>query len=164
MLSHFWKTEIHNGIGVLELPRGSNCWISLLFSNIASIILIINYNIFSTFFVCRFWTHLVMAYVFTFWTCYVLKREYEIVAAMRLHFLASEQRRPDQFTVSTILLFYWSKMISELHVLFSNSMFAEQVLRFIIDFISPLASKVQKKKAVRQYCSFSSLCCWLMKI
>ncbi|XP_031263378.1 CSC1-like protein At3g21620 isoform X2 [Pistacia vera] len=47
----------------------------------------------------RFWTHLVMAYAFTFWTCYVLKREYEIVAAMRLHFLASEQRRPDQFTV-----------------------------------------------------------------
>ncbi|OMO89255.1 hypothetical protein CCACVL1_07963 [Corchorus capsularis] len=47
----------------------------------------------------RFWTHLVMAYVFTFWTCYVLKREYEIVATMRLHFLASEQRRPDQFTV-----------------------------------------------------------------
>ncbi|KAJ0834680.1 putative calcium-dependent channel, 7TM region phosphate [Helianthus annuus] len=47
----------------------------------------------------RFWTHLVMAYTFTFWTCYVLKREYEIIAAMRLHFIASEQRRPDQFTV-----------------------------------------------------------------
>ncbi|KAM5580580.1 calcium permeable stress-gated cation channel 1 [Rosa sericea] len=47
----------------------------------------------------RFWTHLVMAYAFTFWTCYVLNREYEIVATMRLHFLASEQRRPDQFTV-----------------------------------------------------------------
>ncbi|PPD99761.1 hypothetical protein GOBAR_DD03233 [Gossypium barbadense] len=47
----------------------------------------------------RFWTHLVMAYAFTFWTCYVLKREYEIVASMRLHFLASEQRHPDQFTV-----------------------------------------------------------------
>ncbi|KAJ8764645.1 hypothetical protein K2173_006727 [Erythroxylum novogranatense] len=47
----------------------------------------------------RFWTHLVMAYAFTFWTCYVLKSEYETVAAMRLHFLASEQRRPDQFTV-----------------------------------------------------------------
>ncbi|XP_030544315.1 CSC1-like protein At3g21620 isoform X3 [Rhodamnia argentea] len=47
----------------------------------------------------RFWTHLVMAYAFTFWTCYVLKREYEIVASMRLHFLASEHRRPDQFTV-----------------------------------------------------------------
>ncbi|XP_048327055.2 calcium permeable stress-gated cation channel 1 isoform X6 [Ziziphus jujuba] len=40
-----------------------------------------------------------MAYAFTFWTCYVLKREYEIVATMRLHFLASERRRPDQFTV-----------------------------------------------------------------
>ncbi|KAL5573403.1 hypothetical protein UlMin_023000 [Ulmus minor] len=47
----------------------------------------------------RFWTHIVMAYAFTFWTCYVLKREYENVAKMRLHFLASEQRRPDQFTV-----------------------------------------------------------------
>ncbi|XP_022986265.1 CSC1-like protein At3g21620 [Cucurbita maxima] len=47
----------------------------------------------------RFWTHLVMAYVFTFWTCYVLKKEYETVATMRLHFLASENRRPDQFTV-----------------------------------------------------------------
>lgn len=47
----------------------------------------------------RFWTHLVMAYAFTFWTCYILKREYQIVAAMRLSFLASERRRPDQFTV-----------------------------------------------------------------
>nr|XP_011463550.1 PREDICTED: calcium permeable stress-gated cation channel 1-like isoform X2 [Fragaria vesca subsp. vesca] len=46
-----------------------------------------------------FWTHLVMAYAFTFWTCYVLRKEYEIIATMRLHFLASEQRRPDQFTV-----------------------------------------------------------------
>ncbi|XP_042478378.1 calcium permeable stress-gated cation channel 1-like [Macadamia integrifolia] len=47
----------------------------------------------------RFWTHLVMAYVFTFWTCYVLQKEYATVAAMRLHFLASEECRPDQFTV-----------------------------------------------------------------
>ncbi|PKA65272.1 DNA-directed RNA polymerase III subunit RPC2 [Apostasia shenzhenica] len=47
----------------------------------------------------RFWTHLVMAYIFTFWTCYVLFREYQRVASMRLHFLASERRRPDQFTV-----------------------------------------------------------------
>ncbi|KAK8933981.1 hypothetical protein KSP39_PZI015794 [Platanthera zijinensis] len=47
----------------------------------------------------RFWTHLVMAYAFTFWTCYVLLKEYEKVASMRLHFLASARRRPDQFTV-----------------------------------------------------------------
>ncbi|KAL8167195.1 hypothetical protein V2J09_008694 [Rumex salicifolius] len=47
----------------------------------------------------RFWTHIVMAYSFTFWTCYVLRKEYEIVARMRLEFLASEGRRPDQFTV-----------------------------------------------------------------
>ncbi|KAG9447631.1 hypothetical protein H6P81_013759 [Aristolochia fimbriata] len=47
----------------------------------------------------RFWTHLVMAYAFTIWACYVLLREYEIIATMRLHFLATEHRRPDQFTV-----------------------------------------------------------------
>ncbi|XXG90569.1 hypothetical protein AAC387_Pa12g2302 [Persea americana] len=47
----------------------------------------------------RFWTHLVMAYAFSFWTCYMLYKEYGIVASMRLHFLASEHRRPDQFTV-----------------------------------------------------------------
>lgn len=49
----------------------------------------------------RFFAHLVMAYVFTFWTCYVLLKEYEIVASMRLQFLETEKRRPDQFTVSS---------------------------------------------------------------
>ncbi|GLU15537.1 hypothetical protein SLE2022_320170 [Rubroshorea leprosula] len=47
----------------------------------------------------RFWSHIVLAYAFTFWTCYVLLKEYETVASMRLHFIASEKRRPDQFTV-----------------------------------------------------------------
>ncbi|XP_030972738.1 calcium permeable stress-gated cation channel 1-like isoform X2 [Quercus lobata] len=47
----------------------------------------------------RFWGHVAMAYAFTFWTCYVLRKEYETVALMRLQFLASEKRRPDQFTV-----------------------------------------------------------------
>ncbi|OVA20069.1 protein of unknown function DUF221 [Macleaya cordata] len=47
----------------------------------------------------RFWAHLVMAYVFTFWTCYALYSEYKKIAFMRLHFLASESRRPDQFSV-----------------------------------------------------------------
>ncbi|XP_057790047.1 calcium permeable stress-gated cation channel 1-like [Salvia miltiorrhiza] len=42
--------------------------------------------------------HPVMAYVFTLWTCYALMKEYEIIATMRFHFLASEKRRPDQFT------------------------------------------------------------------
>ncbi|KAL0788316.1 hypothetical protein Bca101_004562 [Brassica carinata] len=40
-----------------------------------------------------------MAYVISFWTCFVLKREYKIIGSMRLQFLASDQRRPDQFTV-----------------------------------------------------------------
>ncbi|KAA8515540.1 hypothetical protein F0562_018849 [Nyssa sinensis] len=47
----------------------------------------------------RFWAHILMAYVFTFWACYVLLKEYGTVASMRLHFLASEKRRPDQFSV-----------------------------------------------------------------
>ncbi|KAK9267840.1 hypothetical protein L1049_010276 [Liquidambar formosana] len=47
----------------------------------------------------RFWAHLVVAYAFTFWTCFVLQKEYEAIASMRLRFLASEHRRPDQFTV-----------------------------------------------------------------
>ncbi|XP_020087224.1 CSC1-like protein At4g02900 isoform X1 [Ananas comosus] len=47
----------------------------------------------------RFWAHVVMAYVFAFWTYFVLYKEYKLIASMRLHFLASEKRRPDQFTV-----------------------------------------------------------------
>lgn len=44
-----------------------------------------------------------MAYGFTFWTCYVLLTEYKKVALMRLQFLASEKRRPDQFSVKLII-------------------------------------------------------------
>ncbi|WOL05580.1 hypothetical protein Cni_G14309 [Canna indica] len=47
----------------------------------------------------RFWIHLLMAYLFTIWTLYVLYKEYDNVAFMRLHFLASKNRRVDQFTV-----------------------------------------------------------------
>ncbi|WRX09222.1 CSC1/OSCA1-like [Theobroma cacao] len=47
----------------------------------------------------RLWAHITMSYVFTLWTFYVLYTEYKAVAAMRLRFLASENRRPDQFTV-----------------------------------------------------------------
>ncbi|XP_073063414.1 CSC1-like protein At4g02900 [Primulina eburnea] len=47
----------------------------------------------------RFLAHIIMAYVFTFWTCYALYKEYSIISSKRLQFLASESRRPDQFTV-----------------------------------------------------------------
>ncbi|XP_058008685.1 CSC1-like protein At4g02900 isoform X3 [Hevea brasiliensis] len=40
-----------------------------------------------------------MSYIFTFWTFYVIYKEYKTTAFMRLQFLASESRRPDQFTV-----------------------------------------------------------------
>ncbi|XP_072963566.1 CSC1-like protein At1g32090 [Typha angustifolia] len=47
----------------------------------------------------RFFIHILMAYLFTFWTCYMLFKEYDNVVFMRLHFLASKHRRVDQFTV-----------------------------------------------------------------
>ncbi|KAG6385062.1 hypothetical protein SASPL_153886 [Salvia splendens] len=47
----------------------------------------------------RLWTHILMAYAFTFWTCFCLRNEYAKVAEMHLYFLASTKRRPDQFTV-----------------------------------------------------------------
>ncbi|KAK3135669.1 hypothetical protein QOZ80_5BG0421950 [Eleusine coracana subsp. coracana] len=47
----------------------------------------------------RFWAHIVMAYVFTFWTFYVLYHEYKVVTTMRLRFVANQNRRPDQYTV-----------------------------------------------------------------
>ncbi|MBA0741774.1 hypothetical protein Gogos_014902 [Gossypium gossypioides] len=72
----------------------------------------------------KFWTHLVLAYGFTFWTCYVLKREYEIVAAMRLHFLASDQRRPDQFTVTSISI---TSFIRESSLLLINKVLVRNV-------------------------------------
>lgn len=58
---------------------------------------------------CRFYTHVVMAYAVTFWTCFSLKKEYETIANMRLHFLQSEKRRPDQFTVSYNYIFLKSE-------------------------------------------------------
>lgn len=47
----------------------------------------------------RFIAHILMAYIFTLWTCYSLYKEYKIVMTKRLEFLAAENRRPDQFTV-----------------------------------------------------------------
>ncbi|RLM99916.1 hypothetical protein C2845_PM06G22650 [Panicum miliaceum] len=47
----------------------------------------------------RFWAHIVMCYVFTFWMFFVLFHEYKVVTTMRLRFLANQNRRPDQYTV-----------------------------------------------------------------
>ncbi|XAR54742.1 hypothetical protein NMG60_11030013 [Bertholletia excelsa] len=47
----------------------------------------------------RFFAHISMEYLFTFWTCFMLYKEYDRVASMRLRFLASQNRRAEQFTV-----------------------------------------------------------------
>ncbi|CAI9095198.1 OLC1v1031083C2 [Oldenlandia corymbosa var. corymbosa] len=47
----------------------------------------------------KFFFHIGMEYLLTFWTCYMLYKEYGRVASMRLRFLASQGRRAEQFTV-----------------------------------------------------------------
>ncbi|KAI9178208.1 hypothetical protein LWI28_023882 [Acer negundo] len=47
----------------------------------------------------RFFAHIGLEYLFTIWICYLLYKEYDIVSSMRLHFLASQPRRAEQFTV-----------------------------------------------------------------
>ncbi|KAI4312993.1 hypothetical protein MLD38_037775 [Melastoma candidum] len=47
----------------------------------------------------RFFIHIGLEYLFTFWICYLLYKEYSIVASMRMRFLASQRRRVEQFTV-----------------------------------------------------------------
>uniref|UniRef100_A0A1J3IMZ1 CSC1-like protein n=1 Tax=Noccaea caerulescens TaxID=107243 RepID=A0A1J3IMZ1_NOCCA len=47
----------------------------------------------------KFFFHIGVEYLFTIWACYMLYREYDNVATMRLQYLASQRRRPEQFTV-----------------------------------------------------------------
>ncbi|XWS38819.1 hypothetical protein CRYUN_Cryun19dG0163000 [Craigia yunnanensis] len=47
----------------------------------------------------RFFVHIGLEYLFTIWICYMLYKEYDNVATTRLHFLASQCRRAEQFTV-----------------------------------------------------------------
>ncbi|KAD4385010.1 hypothetical protein E3N88_25178 [Mikania micrantha] len=47
----------------------------------------------------KFFAHILMMYLFTFWACYMLYKEYDVIASMRLNFLASKSRRAEQFTV-----------------------------------------------------------------
>ncbi|CAJ1931004.1 unnamed protein product [Sphenostylis stenocarpa] len=47
----------------------------------------------------RFFVHIALEYLFTIWICFLLYKEYDNVASMRLHFMASQRRRVEQFTV-----------------------------------------------------------------
>ncbi|KAL3330840.1 hypothetical protein AABB24_034591 [Solanum stoloniferum] len=57
----------------------------------------------------KFFVHIAMEYLFTFWTCFMLYKEYGRVAAMRLKFLASQDRHAEQFTVLVRNVPYESK-------------------------------------------------------
>lgn len=113
---------------------------------------------FHSWFGCRFWAHLMMAYIFTFWTCYVLKKEYEKVASMRLHFLQSEHRRPDQFTVNQLFI-----PSGHCRAVISIFLFLSIVLHLninrggLVDFHSLLG-------CVKYLCAHMSLCCSLYNV
>ncbi|CAM6040397.1 unnamed protein product [Sphagnum compactum] len=47
----------------------------------------------------RLWCHLIVSYIFTAWTCYMLYLEYRTITNMRRRFQDDDHRRPDQFTV-----------------------------------------------------------------
>ncbi|TYH06754.1 hypothetical protein ES288_A08G178600v1 [Gossypium darwinii] len=47
----------------------------------------------------QFFVHIGLEYLFTIWICYMLYKDYDNVATMRLRFLASQRRRAEQFTV-----------------------------------------------------------------
>ncbi|CAA0812062.1 CSC1-like protein [Striga hermonthica] len=47
----------------------------------------------------KFFVHISMEYLFTFWACFLLYKEYGRVASMRLNFLSSQGRCAEQFTV-----------------------------------------------------------------
>ncbi|KAF9689594.1 hypothetical protein SADUNF_Sadunf01G0108600 [Salix dunnii] len=50
-------------------------------------------------FMIMFFIHIALEYAFTIWICFLLYKEYDHVASMRLRFLASKRRRAEQFTV-----------------------------------------------------------------
>lgn len=64
-----------------------------------------------------------MAYAFTLWTFYILYREYKVVATMRLNFLASEERRPDQFTVRSPSITCTVFILAQILLIFINFTF-----------------------------------------
>ena len=54
----------------------------------------------------RFFIHIALEYAFTIWICFMLYKEYDHVALMRLRFLASKRRHAEQFTVSWTQIFF----------------------------------------------------------
>ncbi|CAM0958466.1 unnamed protein product [Alopecurus aequalis] len=107
----------------------------------------------------RFIAHVVMAYAFTFWTCYVLLKEYEIVATMRLRFLASEKRRPDQFTVLVRNIPPDpDESVSELVEHFFLVNHPDHYLRHQVVYnANKLADLVEKKKKMRNWLDYYQL-------
>ncbi|KAL8167692.1 hypothetical protein V2J09_009191 [Rumex salicifolius] len=83
-------------LSISNIAPGSTSLLTYLSSyskeaNLSSICLINNGN--------RYWAHIVTSYLSTFWTLGILYKEYEIIANMRLRYIAAAERRPDQFTV-----------------------------------------------------------------
>jgi Late exocytosis, associated with Golgi transport len=104
---------------------------------------------------CRLWAHLTMTYVFTFWTFYILYKEYKVVATMRLNFLASEERRPDQFTVRSPLvscIYFILIKISNTNSLINYSVFDDMyIIILTCRFWCEMCPQIQMNQSVSMF-------------
>jgi hypothetical protein len=107
---------------------------------------------------CRLWAHLTMTYVFTFWTFYILYKEYKVVATMRLNFLASEERRPDQFTVRSPLvscIYFILIKISNTNSLINYSVFDDMyIIILTCRFWCEMCPQIQMNQSVSMFSIF----------
>nr|KYP58269.1 putative membrane protein C2G11.09 [Cajanus cajan] len=91
----------------------------------------------------RFWAHIIVAYAFTFWTCFILLKEYEKVAAMRLQFLAAEKRRPDQFTGLNLYMSFRYEIY--------NHVYFWLIEKIVVYNANKLAKLVKKRKKLQNW-------------
>ncbi|KAL9227874.1 hypothetical protein vseg_003515 [Gypsophila vaccaria] len=101
----------------------------------------------------RFWAHVALAYASTFWVCYMLYKEYEIITTMRLEFIASADRRPDQFTVLVRNVPPDADESVSEHVehFFCVNHADHYLLHQVVYNANKLASLVDKKKSTRNW-------------
>ncbi|EPS71707.1 hypothetical protein M569_03051, partial [Genlisea aurea] len=104
----------------------------------------------------RLLAHVLMAYVVTFWTCYVLYREYENVTKKRLQFIASEGRRPEQFTVlvRNIPRSFDESVSEEVEHFFRVNHPETYLLHQIVYDTKNLAKLVEEKKRLKNWLTY----------
>ncbi|CAN1243612.1 Calcium permeable stress-gated cation channel 1 [Linum perenne] len=106
-----------------------------------------------------FWAHILMAYAFTFWTLFILFKEYAQVTSMRLQFLTLEDRRPDKFTVlvRNVPSEPHESMTEHVEHFFLVNHPDHYLMNQVVYDANKLASLVKKKKKMRNKLDFYQL-------